>query len=364
MLKRIVSVVLIVTILLSVIGCSPTDPVESSKDTKPSADVVEPSESSSGSTFDPSKVKIGMAFPSLDTLFFQGQHTQAVKMAGELGFDLIVTVADNDANKQLQQCEDLINQGIDALLSIPVDKVAIMPIVDECYEKGIPYISVSRMAEDETKVSLTARGDNYDRAFVCIEYLAKVAKEKGIDNPKIIGTIGNLTDQAAVERNEGFVAACKEFGFEIVGEIATDWDPEKAYNRFNDLLRVVDDFDAIFLASDLLMSSILSVLEKEDKLFKVDDERHILIGSCDADPYAIFQVLEGYVDLTAAADAFDIVEVAVNGALDILAGNPPTEKVIWVPNNAVTTENVEQIIANRSTYGTYGLGQYIEGFEP
>ena len=57
------------------------------------------------------KVTLGISFASLDALYFQAQKDRAEKAAGELGFEAIISVADNDSGKQLQQCEDMLTKA-------------------------------------------------------------------------------------------------------------------------------------------------------------------------------------------------------------------------------------------------------------
>ncbi|MEG1758026.1 MAG: sugar ABC transporter substrate-binding protein, partial [Oscillospiraceae bacterium] len=212
-MKKVLSILLILALTFTLVSCTQEKEPESEKK---------------------EKLLLGLSFASLDALYFQAQKERAEKAATELGFDIVIAVADNDSNKQLQQCEDMLTQKVDALLVVPVDKVAIVSVVDACVEKQIPYIAVGRMPEDMTNVAFAAKGDNIDRAWESAKLIRKIADDMGKTGTiKVIEMIGNLTDQAAVERHQGFVEASVKYNLEIVGEVNTEWDTEKAYNRFN-----------------------------------------------------------------------------------------------------------------------------------
>lgn len=306
------------------------------------------------------KVTLGISFASLDALYFQAQKDRAEKAAGELGFEAIISVADNDSGKQLQQCEDMLTKGVDALLVVPVDSVAIVSVVDACAEKGVPYIAVGRMPSEMDKVTFAARGDNVDRAWESARLIRQIADELGKTGTiKVIEMIGNMTDQAAVERHQGFQDAAKKYDLEIVAEVNTEWDTEKAYNRFNDTMRVVDAFDAVYMPSDMLISGVLSVLEKEGKFYPVGDPKHIILCGTDADPYAISQVFKRNIDFSVAADAYEVIMTCVETTLDLLDGKEPKEKLVIVPTSCVATWNVDEVVEKGSTWGTVGLDEYM-----
>ena len=359
-MKKIVALLLVVALMIACVGCTQEPLGGSSQESQSSQ-----GESSGGSSGESSggsgeKYKLGVSFASLDALYFQAQKDRVEQAADELGFDVVVTVADNDSSKQLQQCENLLTQEVDALLVVPVDNVAIVSVVDACAEQGVPYIAVGRMPAEMDNVTFAAQGDNFDRAWESARLIRQIADENGkTGTVKVIEMIGAMTDQAAVERHQGFQEAAAEYDLEIVSEVNTEWDTEKAYNRFNDTMQVVDEFDAVYMPSDMLISGVLSVLEKEGKLYPVGDPNHIILCGTDADSYAISQVLARNIDFSVAADAYEVMMTCVDATLDILDGDPPAEDHVIVPTSCVATWNVDEIVANGSTWGCVGLDEYL-----
>jgi ribose transport system substrate-binding protein len=54
--------------------------------------------------------------------------------------ELYITDAGGDINKQIADIEDLLAKGIDALLVTPASPTALVPVIEEAYESGIPVI--------------------------------------------------------------------------------------------------------------------------------------------------------------------------------------------------------------------------------
>lgn len=203
--------------------------------------------------------------------------------------------------------------------------------------------------------------ENFDAVAVFErEALTDAAHELSRGTIKVIEMIGNMTDQAAVERHEGFNDAAAEYNLEIVGTVNTEWDTEKAYNRFNDLLQVVKEFDAVYMPSDMLISGCFSVLDKEGLFYPVGDPNHIIVCGTDADAYAISEIYKGNLDFSVAADAFDVIMTSIETTLEILEGNMPDEQIHIVPTSCVATWNVKEIVENKSTWGTLNLDEYLD----
>ena len=68
------------------------------------------------------------------------------KYADDKGFTLLVQSAENNAQKQVSQCENLLNQGIDVLILQSLDADAVAPIIDEAHDAGVPVIAYDRFA--------------------------------------------------------------------------------------------------------------------------------------------------------------------------------------------------------------------------
>jgi D-xylose transport system substrate-binding protein len=61
------------------------------------------------------------------------------------GFELLFQSAESNAQRQISQCENLINQGIDVLILQALDGYAATPIIDLAHEEGVKVIAYDRL---------------------------------------------------------------------------------------------------------------------------------------------------------------------------------------------------------------------------
>lgn len=100
--------------------------------------------SAGGTKKDIKDIKVGVSIGHLTEERWQREIQMFKDYANEKGFDLEVQVAQEDTQKQVAQCENLINQGIDVLIIQSLDADACTPIVQAAHEAGIKVISYDR----------------------------------------------------------------------------------------------------------------------------------------------------------------------------------------------------------------------------
>lgn len=149
------------------------------------------------------------------------QALQSTKiLADNLGVELRITDAAGDATKQISDAEDLLAQGVDALLISPVASEPLAPVVERAYDLGIPVIVWgSDVATDKYTAKIVA-----DDAFFGLAGGRQLVKDMGGEGNVIMlrGIAGNSVEQA---RYDGAAAALAEAGdkIKIVGEAYGSW---------------------------------------------------------------------------------------------------------------------------------------------
>ncbi|TAG10237.1 MAG: D-xylose ABC transporter substrate-binding protein, partial [Rhodobacterales bacterium] len=71
------------------------------------------------------------------------------------GNEYITANAEASAEKQLEDIRTMIEQGVEALVILPVDREAILPAIDMATEAGIPVVSYDRLIEDDRVFYIT-----------------------------------------------------------------------------------------------------------------------------------------------------------------------------------------------------------------
>nr|WP_236639410.1 substrate-binding domain-containing protein [Pelosinus sp. UFO1] len=134
-MKKISVLLLVLLMVFVAAGCS--------KDTGSSPNS---SGKSSGSKVakDIKDIKIGISVGTLKQERWQREIDMFKAYAKDKGFQVLVQSAEDDAQKQVSQCENLINQGIDVLIVQSIDADASAPIVNAAHEAKIPVVSYDR----------------------------------------------------------------------------------------------------------------------------------------------------------------------------------------------------------------------------
>lgn len=138
-MKKIFTVLLVFAMVtISASGCS------NGNDTNTGTEETNASASSEDTVKDIKDIKIGVSVGTLMQERWQREIEMFEAYAEENGFELLVQSADDNAQKQASQCENLITQGIDVLIIQSIDAEASSPIVAAAQEENIPVIAYDR----------------------------------------------------------------------------------------------------------------------------------------------------------------------------------------------------------------------------
>lgn len=130
------------------------------------------SSSGGGSNNTEEKIRIGLAMKTEVQPRWKFDLKYMEEKAEELNAELIVQWANDDVSKQSNQVENLLSQGIDVLVIVPVsDKTG--PIVEKAKSAGVPVIAYDAMIQD-SDIDLYVTRNNYKvgelQAQAALEY--------------------------------------------------------------------------------------------------------------------------------------------------------------------------------------------------
>ena len=162
--------------------------------------------------------------------------------------ELKFAAAYDSDERQVQQIDSLVNNGIDLLIVAPNQVQTISPAIDRAYDKGIPVIVFERKTSSQ-KYTAFISADNYEMGRVMGEYI--VSRLHGQGNVmEIKGLDGS---SPAIERHNGFMDAIKLTpGIQVVASLQGDWTEPTAYERTKQWLANHKDVrvDLVFGAND------------------------------------------------------------------------------------------------------------------
>jgi D-xylose transport system substrate-binding protein len=232
-------------------------------------------------------VKIGFLMHALDKERWENDRDFFVKKVQELGGSVEIRVADNDAEKQLDQANELLANGVDVLVVIPVDQFAAAQIVENAHAKDAMVISYDRLIKN-CPLDFYISTDNVEVGRLQAEYLTTIKPE---GNYALIGGANNDNNsqflylgqmnvlQPLVERGD----------IKIVYNVFTDsWSEEEGYNHTVNLLKENPSVDAILAGNDAIAYGAIRALREAEK------EGGVLVAGMDADLKNLQEIVAGH----------------------------------------------------------------------
>jgi len=354
-MKKLIALLLALVMVLAMAACTPK--TEAPKNDAPATDAPaadapadpapEPVAPETTEPADNTEDTVTIGIPHYSTAD-QGAcvyANMAKAYCDEKGWKYVFLDANNDAEKQAKDFSDLINMGVDAILTVPVDSATCSDSVLAANEAGIPVAMMDRSVEEGDYLCLV-QSDNVEHGYQSGVAMKEAAAAAGIDPADlvVIELLGDMTSSAGKERKEGFEKAAEEFGFDIVWSADAGWVADQGYNAVMDGFTAHPEANALFLPSDnCYAAAALSALEQLGLKKAVGEEGHIIITCVDGGPDALNGIRDKWIDATASQQisymptaALDFIAGYFNGEYEATAG----ETIALAPV-VVTEENVD-----------------------
>ena len=281
--------------------------------------------------------KYGFTCMTMNNPFFTTIEESVRKEVEANGDELITLDTKQDIATQIQQVEDMINQGIEALFLCPVDSEGISPALDMLEEADIPVINFDTDVTDKDKVDTILVSNNEYAGQVVGEAMA----EKYPDGGKI-AILDAPYAEACVQRVEGFLKGLgdKKDKFEIVSQQNGKGDTAESLPIAENIIQANPDLIGFFCINDPSALGAYSAVESAGLTDK------IAVFGCDGSPDAKKSIADGGMAGTGAQSPINIGKQCVEAAKKILAGES-VDKEIKVDTFLITKDNVDE-------YGTDG----------
>ncbi|MET4564663.1 ribose ABC transporter substrate-binding protein RbsB [Bacillus subtilis] len=259
---------------------------------------------------------IGLSVSTLNNPFFVSLKKGIEKEAKKRGMKVIIVDAQNDSSKQTSDVEDLIQQGVDALLINPTDSSAISTAVESANAVGVPVVTIDRSAE-QGKVETLVASDNVKGGEMAAAFIADKLG-KGAKVAELEGVPGA---SATRERGSGFHNIADQ-KLQVVTKQSADFDRTKGLTVMENLLQGHPDIQAVFAHNDEMALGALEAINSSGK--------DILVIGFDGNKDALSSIKDGKLSATVAQQPELIGKLATEAADDILHGKK-VQKTISAP---------------------------------
>ena len=281
-------------------------------------------------------LKIGVSMALFDDNFLTTLRNGIQSAAKEQGVDVQIEDAKHGVGNQLNQVQNFIASGVDAIIVNPVDTDATVSISDDAQAAGIPLIYVNRqpinvdlLPDDQAFVA----SDEKVSGTLQTQEVCRLLNGKG----SVVVMMGELTNQAALQRTQDIhdvIATPECSGLKIVQQQTAEWSRTKGSDLMTNWIAAGIQFDAVIANNDEMAIGAVQALKASGR--SMDD---VVIAGIDATTDALAAMKAGELDVTVFQSADGQGRGAVNTAVKLINGQSVDRKV-WVPFELVTPKNL------------------------
>jgi D-xylose transport system substrate-binding protein len=276
------------------------------------------------------KIRIGFAMDTLKEERWQRDHDAFKAHCQKMNVECIITVADNKADKQANDVENLLTQGIDVLVIAPHDATQAASMVDKAKAQGVPVISYDRLINSD-KIDLYIS----HQVPVIGTRIAEYALQKAPKGNYVMVYGSNTDNNAHIMKKaqlEVLQPAIDGGDIKIVADqFIPDWKPEEALKMAeNALTQNNDNVQAFVVSNDGMAGGVISALEKRGLAGKV------IVTGQDAGLEALQNIAQGRQSMTVYKPIIPLASGAVDAAIKLARKEPLTTKPFR--NDAINKE--------------------------
>lgn len=329
--------------------------------------------------------KIGVAMPTQSSERWINDGANMKSQLEALGYEVDLQYAEDDVQAQVGQIENLIANGADCLVVAAVDSSALVNVLGQAKENGIPVIAYDRLLMDTDAVSYYATFDNKGVGTAIAEYIVET---KDLEGAKAAGEsytieffMGSPDDNNALFLYNGVMEVlqpylddgtlvCKSGLTSFEDTCILRWSQETAQQYCENRLTANyadEKVDILCTAFDGFAYGCKAALEGAG--YTVGEEWPLITGQ-DAELMATKNIISGYQTMSIYKDTRLLAEKCVSMVQAVLEGTDPeindTEQynnnVLVVPSYlctpvAVDVDNYEEIIVGGGYYTAEQLSE-------
>jgi ribose transport system substrate-binding protein len=296
--------------------------------------------------------KIGISMKTLDAPYFAAQEVSAKKHAEELGCEVISVDGQNDLNKQVADVEDMVAQGIGALIINPRDSKGLVPAVNAATAAGVKVFVIDSTIDAQANFVTLVQSSNSQNGLLVGQWLADATKGKELKIALISGDKGNEVGQ---ERRLGVLAGLTEgqlrnegrANFTVVGQGWGAWTNEGGLKAMEDLLTANPDVNVVLGENDSMVLGAQKALEQANKSGDV-----LFLAAADGQKEALQAIKDGKYGATGLNDPALVAATAVDLAKKALDGKLPGDisKITYTTPTAITKDNVDKYLKKDTVF--------------
>ncbi|SDB58190.1 D-ribose ABC transporter substrate-binding protein [Bauldia litoralis] len=247
---------------------------------------------------------IAIITPSHDNPFFKAEADGAEAKAKELGYEALVLVHDDDANKQSELIDSVIARGAKAIILDNAGADATVAAVQKAKDAGIPSFLIDREINATGVAVAQIVSNNYQGAQLGAEEFVKLMGEEG----NYVELVGKESDTNAGIRSKGYHDVIDEYpDLNMVARQSANWSQTEAFEKMESILQANPDIKGVISGNDTMAMGAWAALEAAGR----DD---VIVVGFDGSNDVRDSIIAGGVKATVLQPAYGIAQIAVEQA--------------------------------------------------
>ncbi len=204
------------------------------------------------------KGTIAIITPSHDNPFFKAEADGAAAKATELGYEVMVLVHDDDANKQNELFDTVIAAGVKAIILDNAGADASVAAVQKAKDAGIPSFLIDREITATGVAVSQIVSNNYQGAQLGAEEFVRLMGEAG-DYAELVG---KESDTNAGIRSKGYADVISQYpDLKSVARQTANWSQTEAYTVMESMLQANPSIKGVISGNDTMAMGAWAALE-------------------------------------------------------------------------------------------------------
>ncbi|MBD3309233.1 substrate-binding domain-containing protein [candidate division KSB3 bacterium] len=231
------------------------------------------------------------------------------------------------------------SRGVDLVFGCPVDKEALIPVLKDVHERGIPVITTDTYIGDgdytegsDSFVLSAIHTDNVAAGEKAGHALAKLIGEKG----KVYLQEFHVGVSTSDERSAGFIKAIEEYpDIELVAQNSCDDDQDLAQTQTAAILKAHPDIAGVF------GNNLFACLGSATAVHNAGLSGAVKVVGFDVTPNVANMIRKGWMDAAVSQKPYTIGQAAVEWGVKYLREGTEPPKKINIDAVLFTTDNID-----------------------
>jgi erythritol transport system substrate-binding protein len=255
-------------------------------------------------SFAQGKGTIAIITPSHDNPFFKAEADGAAAKATELGYEVMVMVHDDDANKQNELFDTAIAAGVKAIILDNAGADASVAAVQKAKDAGIPSFLIDREITATGVAVSQIVSNNYQGAQLGAEEFVKLMGEAG----EYAELVGKESDTNAGIRSKGYADVISQYPeMKSVARQTANWSQTEAYTVMESILQANPGIKGVISGNDTMAMGAWAALEAAGRT-------DVIVVGFDGSNDVRDSILKGGIKATVLQPAYAQAQMAVEQA--------------------------------------------------